>query len=394
MTITIYFFWISFFLLFYCYAGYGVLLLTWNAIKYVFKKKPVRDSSLNLPAVTLVVAAYNESSVLEKKIANTLSIDYPENLLYIIVITDGSTDGSENIGAMYDRIKALHQPTRKGKIAAIKRAMEFVQTPIVVFSDANSMLNASCIRQIVAHYDDPKTGGVAGEKKISDEISVSPLGEAEGLYWKYESFLKKQDAAFNTVVGAAGELFSIRTALFIPPPDHVICDDFIISMNICLQGCRVAYEPGAYATEFPSATLKEEKKRKVRIAAGACQAAVMLPKALNILNNPLLAFQYISRRLLRWLVCPMLLIILLGTTVFITMQTGLNSFYGVILWAQFIFYAMALPGWWLIRQRKKAGIFAVPFYFVFMNFCLVKGCILYFRGRQTVLWEKSIRETA
>ncbi len=393
MIVMKYFFWVSLIILFYCYAGYGLLLFFYNSIKSGFKKN-LHNSDKDLPAVTLVVAAFNERDVLEEKIANTLSIDYPESLLTIIVTTDGSTDGSEIISAKYDRVISLHQPARKGKTAAIKRAMEHVQTPVVVFSDANSMLNASCIRQIVAHYNDPKTGGVAGEKKISNKVAVSPLGEAEGLYWKYESFLKKQDAAFNTIVGAAGELFSIRTALFIPPPDQVICEDFIISMHVCLQGYRVGYEPGAFATEFPSASLKEENKRKVRIAAGACQAAVMLPKSLNIFSYPLLAFQYISRRLLRWLFCPMLLIIFFGASVFISLQTGLNNFYGIALVGQVIFYALALPGWWFIRQRRKAGILAVPFYFVFMNFCLVKGFFLYLRGKHTVLWEKSIRETA
>src|SRR6185436_2545820 len=125
-------------------------------------------------------------------------------------------------------------------------------------------------------------GGVAGEKKISSEQHPTAVGEAEGLYWKYESFMKRQDADFNTVVGAAGELFSIRSSLFPQLDDHIILDDFVISMKICLAGYKIQYEPGAFATEFPSASLTEEEKRKVRISAGVYQCIGYLKKALNI----------------------------------------------------------------------------------------------------------------
>lgn len=395
MTTAVYIlFWTSLGILFYCYAGYGILVGMLTGIRQLFKPgKPAVPAPGIIP-VTLVVTAYNEGAILEKKIQNSLSIDYPPGMLQLIVITDGSTDGSQKIGQRYPGILSLHQEERRGKYAAIKRAMRFVETPVVVFSDANSMLNPACVQRMAAHYADEKTGGVAGEKKITRQQGGSAVGEAEGLYWKYESFLKKLDAGFNTVTGAAGELFSIRTRLFRELDDGLILDDFVISMQICLDGYTLAYEPGAYALETPSVSLAEEEKRKVRISAGAYQSIGYLKGCLNIFRHPVLAFQYISRRLFRWILCPLMLLLVFFSNGYLVLQPGTSRFFAVIFLLQLLFYAAALTGWWLTRSGKRAWLFTVPFYFVFMNYCLVKGFIKFMRGRQTVLWEKSERQAA
>ena len=391
MTLIITIFWISLAVLFFCYIGYGIILFLLNTPASYFKKRKSFEPDEYMP-VTLIVAAYNEGAVLEQKLRNTLEIDYPEKIFHIIFITDGSTDNSVEIIKKYPAVRVLHNAERKGKSAAIKRAMQQVQTPVVVFSDANTLLNKDCIRNIVQHYQHPNTGGVAGEKKIITGYRGSAVGEAEGFYWKYESFLKKQDAAFNTVVGAAGELFSIRTSLFKELRNELILDDFIISMQVCLQGYKIAYEPGAYAAELPSLSLAEEEKRKVRIAAGAYQSIGPLRHCLNFVKHPLLAFQYISRRLLRWVCCPLLLIVLLGTNIFIVSKVPLTGFYTWFLYGQLFFYSLALLGWWLVSNGRKAGLIAIPFYFAFMNYCLVKGFFRFVKGKQTVLWEKSLRQ--
>jgi cellulose synthase/poly-beta-1,6-N-acetylglucosamine synthase-like glycosyltransferase len=214
MLITVILFWLSLIVLFYCYVGYGCILYLYNLISGVFRRTTIKTEQPGWPPVTMIIPAYNEASILDKKIQNTQEIEYPAGNFEIIIVTDGSTDGSEQIGQKYSSIKLLHQPQREGKIAAIKRAMMEVQTPLVVFSDANALLNKECLQRIVRHYADPKTGGVAGEKKVINPNHQSAIGEAEGIYWHYESFMKKQDAEFNTVVGAAGELYSIRTRLF------------------------------------------------------------------------------------------------------------------------------------------------------------------------------------
>ena len=392
MLITVIFFWISLSVLFFCYIGYGLVLFLFNNIRKVLDSGKEGKQQTEWLPVTLIIPAYNEIRVLEQKIRNTLAIDYPANKLRVIIVTDGSTDGSEAIIKKYPSVLLLHKTERKGKLAAIKRAMQQVKTPVVVFSDANAILNKECIQKIVGHYKDPAIGGVAGEKKIINDLHQSAVGEAEGIYWNYESFMKKQDADFNTVVGAAGELFSIRTELFPQLNDNIILDDFVISMKVCLQGYKIKYEPEAFATELPSASLAEEEKRKVRISAGAYQSIGYLISALNIFKYPLLSFQYISRRLLRWVFCPLMLVVLLVTNILIVTTNEPQIIYIVFLLAQVFFYAASFAGWLIIRSGKRAGILTIPFYFVFMNYCLVKGFIKNLKGKQTVLWEKSLRQ--
>jgi len=390
MTAAEIFFWISLGVLFYCYIGYGIILFVLNNIKRFFLFFNRKETTELLP-VTLIVAAYNEERILPQKIKNTLGIDYPADLFNVIFITDGSTDNSPELIGQHEFITQLHQSERKGKLAAVKRAMRFVQTPIVIFSDANSMLNSGCIRAIVQHYKDEKVGGVAGEKKILNDDQTSAVGRAEGLYWKYESFMKQQDANFNTVVGAAGELFSIRSELFRSLDDQLILDDFIISMQVCLDGYKIEYEPCAYAVETPSASLRDEEIRKIRIAAGTYQAISYLTQCFNIFKYPGLSFQYLSRRLLRWAACPVLImVILICNGWLVANEQGL--IFNYFLLAQGLFYFLALAGRFFIALGWQMGILNIPFYFVFMNICMVRGFFKYLQGRQTVLWEKSMRE--
>lgn len=381
-------FWLSLGTLFYCYVGYGILIFIYNRIKAIFFPEKEDRGFEPLP-VTMIVAAYNEEDIISQKIQNCFEIDYPAHLLNLVFITDGSTDNSAELVRQFSNITLLHQSKREGKLAAIKRAMRFVSTPVVVFSDANSMLNRNCLNAMVRHYANKKIGGVAGEKKILQN-RFSEMGEAEGLYWKYESFMKKQDSDFNTVVGAAGELFSIRTELFDPPDDHFILDDFLFSMQVCLAGYKIKYEPGAYAVETPSLSLVEEEKRKVRIAAGAYQSLAYLKPCLNFFRFPLLSIQYFSRRLLRW-AGPVLifLILIMNVNLVVTHQ---GSMFNYLLISQGIFYLMALTGQIFISVGWRIDALSIPFYFMFMNICLIKGFFNFIQGRQTVLWEKVIRE--
>jgi cellulose synthase/poly-beta-1,6-N-acetylglucosamine synthase-like glycosyltransferase len=386
-------FWISLILLFYCYIGYGAFLFLFNSIRSVFWEKRFTENIPGTIPVTLVVAMYNEAAILEKKIQNTLVIDYPKELLQVIFVDDASADGSSDIVSKYSFIKLIRQQTRQGKAAALITAMKEVQTPIVFFCDANSMLNDQCIMKMIRHYDDPSVGGVAGEKRVLSGGNFSAAGEAEGIYWQYESFLKKQSADFYTTVGAAGELFSIRTSLFQLTDENVITDDFLISMQVCLQGYRMVYEPEAYSSELPSATIQEEAKRKIRIAAGAFQSIGILKKALNILKYPVLSFQYFSHRVLRWVFCPFLLPLLFISTAMMARNPGYDI-YLIFFYAQILFYLLAATGWLLIRYGRKGGISIIPFYFVFMNICVLKGLFVYYNRQHTVLWQKSLRTEA
>ena len=340
MTLVIkWLFWVSLFLVFYSYIGYGILLYGIVKIKRLFSRKAEEGSVEPYePMVSLVIAAYNEEAFIRKKIANTLELEYPEEKLNIFIVTDGSSDASPAIAGGYDRIRHLHEPERKGKSAAMNRAMRFVKTPIVIFCDANTLLNRESIREIVKHYRDPAVGGVAGEKKVlSGEKEGAVAGE--GIYWKYESALKRMDAELYTVVGAAGELFSLRTELFEDMSSNILLDDFVLTMKICQKGYRVQYEPKAFAMETVSASMQEEQKRKIRISAGAFQSIILLRRLLNPFRYPLVAFQFISHRVLRWTLCPVCLVSLLLANAWMVVQ-GAGTVYLLFFIGQLAFYGL------------------------------------------------------
>ena len=385
-------FWFSLAIIFYSYIGYGIVLWLLLKLKSVFSAKKTNKWSLQSyqPDVTLLIAAFNEAAFIQKKIDNSLQLDYPAEKLKFLFVADGSGDETVEIIKRTPRIDLHYKPEREGKSMAINRVIPFVTTGIVVFSDANTLLNKDCIKEIVKHYQDPSIGAVAGEKIVQAAPGEAGIaGAGEGLYWKYESFLKKLDARFYSVVGAAGELFSIRTALFEPVQKHVLLDDFIISMKICKKGYRVMYEPNAYATEAPSFSLKEEQKRKIRISAGGWQSVFMLKSLLNIFKYGKLSFQYISHRVLRWIVCPWLLPALFIANWYLLFTNG--QFYTLVFWCQCLFYLAAFLGWLFTQINIKVKLLYVPYYFVFMNVALYLGFVRFINKSQTVLWDKAKR---
>ena len=389
MKILFIIFWCSLALLFYCYIGYGLLVYFLKLPGFRSRKKNLANNPGPAMPVTMIIAAYNEEQVIKEKIRTSLEIVYHPGLK-LIVVTDGSNDNTHAIAQGFPGIMVLHESERKGKYAAIKRAMEYVQTPIVVFSDANSMLNPDSITNLVRHFEDPGVGAVAGEKKIQLGKTISAVGEAEGFYWRYESFMKKLDASLYTVTGAAGELYAIRRNLFISRDDGLILDDFVTSMQVCLLGYRIAYEPAAYATELPSISLQDEEKRKLRISAGAYQSIGYLRECMNFFKHPVLAFQFITRRLFRWTLCPFLIVLVFIINLIIAINTQ-SQLYNFLMLAQLVFYALAFAGWFFLRSGKRAGVLSIPFYFVFMNYCLIKGFVRFLQKKQTVLWDKSSR---
>ena len=256
ISVSLAVFWISSFLILYTYLGYGILL--WLLTKF---RKRDHQEHLNVsptPPITHLIAAYNEEDIIEAKISNSIQLAYPEGKLETVVVTDGSTDNTPRIVSANRIVKHYHSPERKGKIHAVNRVIRQITSPIVVFSDANTILNQEALLKIARHYTDPKVGGVAGEKRIASKEEDNAAGSGEGLYWKYESFLKMKDSEFNYIVGAAGELFSVRTELYEQPDPTIIIEDFFLSLKIVSKGYRFLYEPEAYATETASHSVGEE----------------------------------------------------------------------------------------------------------------------------------------
>jgi len=382
-------FWILLGIIFYTYIGYGIVLFLMIRIKRIFKKqKKVMLTADQLPVVTLLIAAYNEQDFVAQKVKNTLELNYPKAKLHQIWVTDGSNDNTPTLLKSYKDIEVLHKPERSGKIAAMNRAMKYVKTPIVIFSDANTILGENSIMKIAQMFSNPKTGCVSGEKRIFNTEKEAAAGAGEGIYWKYESALKRWDAELNTAVGAAGELFAIRTELFNEVEPDTLLDDFIISLRVAMQGYKIDYDPEAYAQETASANVKEELKRKIRIAAGGIQSVVRLYPLLNIFKYRLLSFQYISHRVLRWTITPVALLLLLIVNVILAASSEL---YLVILALQAMFYVSAFIGWKLENKALKVKIFFIPYYFYIMNYAVFMGFGRYLRNSQSVNWERAKR---
>ncbi|GAB3809392.1 glycosyltransferase family 2 protein [Spirosoma humi] len=386
----------------YTYLGYGVLITLLVKIRTIIKgPRPLADDDAYEPMVTLVMAAYNEMGCLPAKLQNSRELDYPAGKLQFLFVTEGSTDGStaylESLRLGGDhQIAVLGGDERAGKVAAMNRAITHVRTPIVIFSDANTQLNSRAIRNLVRHFRNESVGAVAGEKRIEVLDSESAAGSGEGIYWKYESYLKRKDAQLHTVVGAAGELFAVRTNLYETVEPDTLLDDFIISLRIAGRGYRVEYEPDAYALERPSFSIEEEKKRKVRIAAGGFQSIMRLLYLLNVVRYGWLTFQYVSHRVLRWAVTPFCLplIWLANLALLLPVPPAITPTY--LFWLLFfvgqcLFYAAAYLGYRLEHRQIRVKALFVPFYFTFMNVCAILGFLRYWRGNTSGIWEKARR---
>lgn len=388
MTLLFYLFWAALALVAYTYFGYAVVAGLWaKALNLWRKPQPLPAFE---PPVTLVVPAYNEADILDAKVQNCLQLDYPADKLRLLFITDGSTDHSARVLARYPGVQHLHAAQRGGKSAAENRAIQHVQTPYVIFTDCNTDLNPEAVRELVKHYQDARVGAVSGEKKIRSQAGAS--GAGEGAYWRYESFLKRCDSRIYSLMGAAGELVSFRTELFAPLEPDTVLDDFVQSLRIVERGYRVVYEPAAFASEEPSADLREEWKRKVRICAGGWQAMTRLGGLLNPLPRPLVTFLYVSHRVLRWSLAPLALALLLPLNAALAGLYG--GLYTGLLAGQMLVYLAAALGWRAAETGRRSKLLVVPLYFCMMNVAAFAGFWRFVRRAQPAAWEKARRQPA
>jgi cellulose synthase/poly-beta-1,6-N-acetylglucosamine synthase-like glycosyltransferase len=389
MNTLVVIFWVLMGLVFYTYLGYGLVLFVLVKLKRLFSKKTLIElTDEQLPHVTLLIAAYNEEDYVLQKVQNSLSLTYPKDKLHQIWVTDGSDDHTPELLAQYEGVEVLHKPERSGKIAAMNRGVKFVKSPIVVFSDANTLLGKESVMRIAQMFANPKVGCVSGEKRIFNDDKESASAAGEGIFWKYESTLKKWDAELYSVVGAAGELFAIRTELFKDVEPDTLLDDFIISLRVAMQGYKIDYDPEAYAIESASANVKEELKRKIRIAAGGIQSVVRLVPLLNMFRYGILSFQYISHRVLRWTITPLALMCILLINSVLAFHSPF--FFGVLV-LQLLFYVAALTGWVLESKKMKVKVLFVPYYFLIMNYAVYAGFFRFIKKKQSVNWERAQR---
>ncbi len=388
-------FWVFFFILIYTYLGYAFILsLLFYLKKFIFANKITSEEDAFEPQVCLFVTAFNEKDYIGQKVENSFQLDYPKEKVQYLWVTDGSDDGTPVLLKKYDNLEVHHLPERCGKMHAMNRGMQFVKAPIVIFSDTNTTLNKSSIREIVAKFSNPAVGCVAGEKRIRQNDADAAAAAGEGLYWKFESLVKKMDAGVNSAVGAVGELFAIRRELFEEVETDTILDDFIISLRIAQKGYKIAYAPNAFAEETASLNVKEELKRKIRIAAGGIQTLFRLNELLNPFKHGILTWQYFSHKVLRWTLAPFSLffLLVLNFLILLNHNTWSNiNFFSLFFYLQLFCYLLAAIGWYFENRKLRFKLLFIPYYFVSINYASIRGVWRYFQGKQSVNWEKSKR---
>lgn len=384
-------FWICLILVFYTYIGYGMLLWVLVNIKrliYGKHKKRELPPDNELPEVTLMICAYNEQDIVDSKMENTRQIKYPK--LKVVWVTDGSNDHTNDYLAKYHDVEVIYSPERRGKTAALNHGLSLVKSELVVMTDANTMLNPESIQEIVRCFMDPKVACVAGEKRVAARHEGQAAAEGEGLYWKYESTLKRWDGELYSAMGAAGELCAIRRSLYEPMPENALLDDFVMSLRMVDKGYKIAYTADAYAMEYGSADLTEESKRKRRIAAGGLQSIWWLRNMMNPLRQPVVAFQFVSHRVLRWSITPIALLLLIPLNVLLVFLKA-GNIYTWIWVLQLVFYLAAYLGYLLEQYGRRNKLLYVPYYFLFMNLNVFRGMTYLRTHKSSGAWEKAKR---
>jgi cellulose synthase/poly-beta-1,6-N-acetylglucosamine synthase-like glycosyltransferase len=381
-------FWLSILFVVYTYLGYPLLVAL--VARFIHKRVFALTHDVS---VTLLITAYNEENVIRKKIENSLNLDYPADKFQIIVAADGSTDRTPEIVKQFkDRgVVLAFTPQRDGKMAAINRAIPLAHGDIIVFSDANNMYETDAIRKLVAPFSDAKVGATTGAKLIIQD--GGNLSGAEGIYWKYESWIKKNETALGTCTSSVGEILAVRRTLYNPPPNNIINDDYYMVLDLIRRGFQVHYVPEARSLEYISVTARDEMVRRSRMNAGKYQAISL---SLNLLpfNKPLVIWQIVSHKYCRAFL-PFGFIGALLANILIVLFQG-NSpealFYWSLLLLQIAFYGAAVVGNQVKFQGFLGKMFYLPTYLVNSNMAILRGFYGYMTKKQTNIWERVRRD--
>lgn len=368
---------------------YFIFPVVMYVIARLFGKEP-RSPGLNLgyneaefmPFVSLIIAAHDEEKVIEQKVRNIISLDYPQDKLEIIFALDGCTDKTkEKIEEFNDsRIRILDNKDRLGKVVAINNAVTQARGEIILFSDANSMHEAGTLKKIIRNFADEKVGCVSGRLSYVDADKTS-VGKGENLYWKYETFIKKQESRLGKLLITNGSIQAVRKDVY-PFPDPNIADDFSIPLLIQAKGYKVIYEPEAVVYEVATKSLVEELSQKTRILSQGLKGALLLRK--HFLKLSLLGiFELLFHKILRWWVGVYMVIIF-----FLNLALLNEPLYFNLFILQLIFYALALVGF-ALRHKSKIKIFYIPFYFCLVNFAALMALWKFIKNEQTRTWNKA-----
>ena len=371
-------FWAALFLVVYTYLIYPVLLWLLAAGRKMPEYAPLGE----WPTASLIIAAHNEEAVLRAKLENALAMDYPAERLDIIVVSDASTDGTDRIAAEFaERGVRLHrQEVRGGKTEAQNAGVRLARGQFVAFSDANSMYAPSALKRLLAPFADERIGCVCGELQYANPDEQG-AGKGEGLYWRYEQFLKRRESLLSSALGANGAIYALRRELFVELRGDII-SDFVAPLHAWRRGFRIAYEPTAVATEYSSVRFGDELRRRRRIVSRSLYGLWTAAGVLNPFAHFFFALQMFSHKLLRWLV-PVWLVVVLAVNI----PLATDGYYGLLLALQVAFYGLAALGLLLPERLGCCWLFYVPAYFTATNWGTLLGLLSFLTGRRHRVWQ-------
>jgi cellulose synthase/poly-beta-1,6-N-acetylglucosamine synthase-like glycosyltransferase len=377
-------FWTCAALIAFVYAAYPILV--WFLSRGVEMAEPAEHRSEEIwPALTLLIAAYNEEAVIEERVRNALAMDYPHDRLEIVIGLDGCTDETASIvRRLADRrVRILEYSQRRGKATVLNEAMTEIESPIVLMSDANTEIDPQAARRLVRWFQNPQVGAVVGRLILTDPTSGR---NSDGLYWKYETFLKRCEGQLGALLGANGAIYAIRRELYDPIPAETIIDDFVIPLLAKLRsGCAIVYDCDAVAREETAPDVSSEFHRRARIGAGGFQSIALLWRLLDP-RRGWVAFTFLSHKVLRWL-CPFFLIGLLICNVFLLDR----AFFRWALVAQLLFYGTSVLAFFAPGSAKLPKPIRLMTMFTSMNAALLVGFVRWLRKRQKAAWKRTTR---
>jgi poly-beta-1,6-N-acetyl-D-glucosamine synthase len=372
--------WTAMFLLAYTYVGYP--LVAWLNAK--LQGQPVRKQDIE-PQISILVIGNNEAMRIRDRIENLLQLDYPRDLLEIVIASDGSTDATVENAKDFELsgVRVVDFPTQRGKPAVLNDVIPQLRGEIVVLMDVRQHVESNALRALIANFADPRTGAVSGELYLDQGTTETEAGKGVGFYWRYEKFIRLQESNADSTVGATGALYALRRRLFRPIPENTLLDDVLIPMNVTRQGYRVLFEPKARAYDRVTATAQAELTRKVRTIAGNFQLLFHETWLLNPRANRLW-FQTLSHKFCRVL-GPIFLVAVLVSNLFLLDQ----GFYRVLLLLQVLFYAAAVAGHMSRNAAGRPALLQIAYTFCLLNWATVLGFHRFILGRQQVTWRKA-----
>jgi len=349
-------------------------------LQYIRKSPVKKCKDACLPLVTLLIPVYNEESVIEKKIKNSLGLDYPRELFEIVVASDASTDCTTEIAGSYASkgINLFVSDRNEGKNALINKYVPKTAGKVIVFTDANSMFDPSALKSMVNKFSDPAVGCVGG--KLVYQNGESAIAKGEGIYFKYENFIRKLEGLQGAMVGANGAIYAIRRDLFVSVPSHVP-NDFYHPLTILKRGFLSVFVENAIAFEKPSETLADEFKRRSRIVARSVGAVLEAGRLFGWFKGKG-GFNLLSHKILRWLVFPILIAMLFFNALLLN-----QALYKWIFGLQIAFYAFGILGYTFDRLGIKFRFFLISYYFLLINIAGIVGMLNFFRGQRVSTWK-------